>query len=201
MKNSILTVLAVATLVACKKNETTKLNTATDSSAMMPATDSSMMPADSTTMTNTSATTLSDMDKKFADKAAMGGMMEVSLGEYAEMNGTNAMVKDLGKMMKEDHSKANNELKSWATSAGYTLPATLDQDMQKKVDDLKAKKGADFDKAYTDMMVSDHKEDISLFKDEAAKGGDSNLKSFASKTLPTLEHHLTKSEEAKSAVK
>ncbi|MNY10053.1 hypothetical protein D3C86_1430080 [compost metagenome] len=68
-------------------------------------------------------------------------------------------------------------------------------------DDLKAKKGADFDKAYADAMVTDHKKDIAEFKKQVADGGEASLKSFASKTVPTLEHHLMESEKAKTAVK
>ncbi|QPQ51724.1 DUF4142 domain-containing protein [Chryseobacterium indologenes] len=68
-------------------------------------------------------------------------------------------------------------------------------------DDLKAKKGKDFDKAYADLMVSDHQKDIEEFKKEASEGTETALKSFASKTLPILEHHLKESEKAKAAVK
>jgi len=68
-------------------------------------------------------------------------------------------------------------------------------------DDLKTKKGKDFDKKYTDLMVSDHKEDIEAFRKESSEGKESSLKAFASKTLPTLEHHLHESEKAKNAVK
>ncbi|RTZ50426.1 DUF4142 domain-containing protein [Chryseobacterium arthrosphaerae] len=35
------------------------------------------------------------------------------------------------------------------------------------------------------------------FKKEAAEGKDAALKSFAGKTLPTLEHHLKESEKLK----
>ena len=199
MKNSILAILAMTALTACKKDQTTVVDSSTDSSMMAPATDSSMMPMDSTAVAGTSAT-MSDQDKSFADAAAKGGMMEVMLGEYAETNGMNAKVKALGKMMKEDHGKVNDQLKSWAMTAKYMLPAKMDADQQKMYDDLKMKKGADFDKAYTDLMVTDHKKDIAEFKKEAAEGtGD--LKAFASKTVPTLEHHLTASEEAMKAVK
>lgn len=196
MKNSILAILAVATLASCKKNETTVVDNSTDSTMAAPMTDSATTPMDSTATTNS----MSTQDKSFADAAATGGMMEVTLGEYAEANGMNAKVKALGKMMKEDHGKANDELKAWAMNAKYTLPNMLTAEQQKMVDDLKMKKGADFDKAYTDAMVTDHKEDIAAFKKESMEGtGD--LKAFATKTVPTLEHHLTASEEAMKAVK
>ena len=199
MKNSILTILAISALVACKKNETTVIDSSTDSSMMAPAMDSSTMPMDSATVSGTTATMM-DQDKMFADAAAKGGMMEVMLGEYAEMNAMNANVKALGKMIKEDHTKANMELKNWASAVNYMLPTKLDADQQKMVDDLKMKKGADFDKAYTEMMVMDHKKDIAAFKKEATEGtGD--LKAFASKIVPTLEGHLKMAEDAMKSLK
>ncbi len=206
MKKTILALLAVGTMVACKKNETTTANESADSTAMSAPADTGMTTTSdsaSTTNQNNGAanTTLSDQDKKFADAAAKGGMMEVMMGELAKTNAQNATVKSLGAMMVTDHGKANEELKSWASMAKYTLPTSLDADQQKKYDDLKAKKGAEFDRAYTDLMVSDHKMDIAEFKKEASGGTESSLKAFASKTLPTLEHHLMESEKAKAAVK
>ncbi|MDQ1806153.1 DUF4142 domain-containing protein [Chryseobacterium sp. CKR4-1] len=54
---------------------------------------------------------------------------------------------------------------------------------------------------YSDLMVSDHKEDIAEFKKEAADGQEASLKSFASKTLPTLDHHLMEAQKTKSGIK
>ncbi|WP_027378976.1 DUF4142 domain-containing protein [Chryseobacterium daeguense] len=205
MKNSILAVLAVAALVACKKNETTAVDSSADTTATAAApADTGMAATDSAAMANnTSATaaSLSDQDKKFADAAATGGLMEVMMGELASSNATNATVKSLGAMMVKDHSKANDELKKWASTAGYTLPTGLDAEKQKKYDDLKAKKGAEFDRMYADLMVSDHKKDVAEFKKQASEGKEASLKAFASKTVPTLEHHLMESEKAKDAVK
>lgn len=203
MKNSVLTLFAVAVLIACKKNETTSVNESTDAPTVSAPAESGMTVTDSTKMADNTANTnsLSDQDKKFADAAAKGGLMEVMMGQLAATNASDAKVKALGEMMVKDHSKANDELKKWAATAGYTLPTGLDAAKQKEYDDLKAKKGAEFDKKYTDLMVSDHKKDIEEFKKEASEGKDASLKSFAGKTLPTLEHHLMESEKAKNAVK
>ncbi len=199
MKNSILTILAITTLAACDKNEKTVVDSSTDSTMITSATDSAMMPTDYTAVAGMNSR-MADQDKMFADDAAKGGMMEVMLGEIAEMNATNSKVKALGKMIKEDHTKANDELKSWASTANYMLPTKLDADQQKMVDDLKMKKGMDFDKAYTDMMVNDHKKDIAAFK-KGASEGTGDLKAFATKTIPTLEGHLKASEDAMKALK
>lgn len=197
MKNSILAILAVASLAACKKSETVIVDNGTDTTMVVK--DSTMTDM-STDGSGEMVGTMTAQDKMFADAAAKGGMMEVMLGELAGTNGSNAMVKELGKTIVTDHTKANEELKSWATTTGYTLPTAMDADQQKMVDDLKMKMGADFDKAYTDMMVTDHKKDIEAFKKESMEGtGD--LKAFATKVLPTLEGHLVKAEAAMNAVK
>jgi putative membrane protein len=49
MKNSILSILAIAAMVACKKNETTNVDTSADSTAMTAPADSGMMNNDSAT--------------------------------------------------------------------------------------------------------------------------------------------------------
>ena len=200
MKKSILAILAVVALASCEKKETTVIDNTADSLTMVEPADNNMMPADSVNMAQGVAT-LADSDKKFADDAATGGMMEVMLGDYAAANGANAKVKDLGKMISSDHQKANAELKELAMKVGYTLPSALKPEQQKMVDGIMAKKGADLDKAYTDMMVSDHKKDIAAFKKEGAESANTDLKAFSMKTVPTLENHLKASEAAMKAVK
>lgn len=131
-----------------------------------------------------------EKDADFAVKAADGGMLEVQLGELAQSKGMSQAVKDLGKMMVEDHTKANEELKALAQTKNISLPTTLSEDCQKKYDDIASKNGKDFDKAFTDHMVKDHKKDVDAFKKEADKGEDPDLKSWAAGKVPTLEHHL-----------
>ncbi|KIC62703.1 membrane protein [Chryseobacterium taiwanense] len=189
--------------MACKKKETMIVSQSTDSTVVTVPADSGMTVTDSITVSTTRDVKkiLSEQDKEFAENAARGGIMEVMMGKLASDNAGNTAVKALGKMMVTDHTKANEGLAKWASEIGYTLPTTLDSEKQKKYDELKVKKGAEFDKMYTDFMVSDHKEDIKEFKKEASEGSESTLKSFASKTLPTLEHHLMESEKAKDIVK
>jgi putative membrane protein len=49
-------------------------------------------------------------------------------------------------------------------------------------------------------MVKDHKKDVNEFRTESKSGKDPEIKSWASKTLPTLEEHLTMAESANKAV-
>jgi len=136
------------------------------------------------------ATPVDKSDADFAVEAANGGMMEVEMGNYAQQNASSSRVKDFGAMMVRDHSKANSELKALAASKNITLPATMGTDAHKEMEDLMKKKGKDFDKAYMNMMLDDHKKDVKAFEKAASNCKDADLKSFASKTLPVLRTHL-----------
>ena len=129
-------------------------------------------------------------DHDFLMDAAMGGMMEVELGRIAAQQGTSDAVKQFGQRMVDDHSKANEELMSLASTKGMTLPTALDEKHQKEVTKLSSMSGAEFDRAYGKMMLSDHNKDVSEFEKQSNKGTDPDLKAFAAKTLPTLQEHL-----------
>jgi len=139
---------------------------------------------------SSSSNKLSSGDEEFIKEAAQGGMMEVELGKLAQEKAANDKVKQFGKRMEQDHSKANTELKKIASNKGVDISTPLDSKHQSKVDKLTKLNGADFDKEYMESMVSDHKDDIKKFQSVANKGKDSDLKQFASKTLPTLKEHL-----------
>jgi putative membrane protein len=140
-------------------------------------------------------------DKDFMVKAASGGLLEVELGKLAQTNGSSAAVKDFGKMMVMDHTKANTELVTLAKAKNITVPSVPGEDAQKHIDELKAKNGAEFDKAYVDLMVDDHKEDIDEFGKAADDAKDADIKALAAKTLPTLKEHLTKIQAIKDGMK
>ena len=151
--------------------------------------------------TNTSSSKLSSGDSDFIKEAAQGGMMEVQLGKAAQDKASNEKVKEFGKRMEQDHSKANDELKKIASDKGVQLSSDLDKKHKSKMDKLTKLSGAEFDRQYMRDMVSDHKDDIKKFQNEADKGKDADLKKFASQTLPTLKEHLQLAESAADAVK
>jgi len=140
-------------------------------------------------------------DTEFAVEAADGGMLEVQLGELALKNAKSAPVREFAQKMVDDHGKANAQLKALAEKKGISIPTVLSDKCQKKMDELSLKSGAEFDKAYADLMVKDHKEDVDEFKKESEKGNDPELRAWAGETLPTLEHHLKMAESNADALK
>ncbi len=156
-------------------------------------------PANSTDKSATSG--VSAAEQHFMDNAAQGGMAEVELGQLAEKNASSQEVKDFGKRMVTDHSKANDELKQLAAEQDVTLPTTLDAKDQATKDRLSKLQGDAFDKAYMRDMVLDHKKDIAEFKHESMSAKGPALKSWASETLPTLQSHLQEAEKIATQTK
>ena len=58
------------------------------------------------------------------------------------------------------------------------------------MEDLNKKSGKDFDKAYINLMIDDHKKDVDKFKKGSTDLKDPDLKNFAAETLPVVQMHL-----------
>ena len=139
-------------------------------------------------------------DQKFVMDAAKGGMAEVELGKLAQDKASSDQVKNFGKRMVDDHSKANDELQTLAKNKNITLPTDLDPKDKALKDRLSKLSGAAFDRAYMNAMLRDHRKDVNEFKMESSNGQDADVKAFASKTLPTLEDHLKLAQQTEKAV-
>ena len=189
MKKLILaaTLFTTVSFIACNSSSSTDSTTA--------AKDDNAQKMDSNTINN-------DIkgDTKFAVTAANGGMTEVMVSKLALAKSTNPDVTMFAQMMVTDHSKANDELKALAAQKNITLPATINDDSQKKYDKLSGESGKEFDKDYSDAMQDDHKSTVDLFKKEANDGNDSAIKAWATATIPTLEHHLEMADSLKARV-
>lgn len=150
---------------------------------------------------NNAGTSMIDQKTKdFVNDAATGGMMEVELGNMAAQKASSQRVKDFGKMMVDDHTKANDNLKNITSQKNIDLPASITPDQRKDIDKLSKKSGSAFDKDYVNMMVDDHKKDIDAFKKAENDVNDNDIKTFITNTLPVLQKHLDSIQAIKAAM-
>jgi putative membrane protein len=185
MKRIITVLVSGCMLLACNSSSTNQQQDSVDSAK---------------NVNDSTASTISKASD-FATEAASGGMMEVQLGKLAEQKAQSKRVKAFGAMMVKDHTQANDELKAIAAKQNIVLPDSMSNDKKKNLDDLSKKTGNDFDKAYMDMMVDDHKEDVSKFKDAAQNSPDSAVKAFAAKAVPVLQKHLDSAQAIQQSLK
>lgn len=144
---------------------------------------------------------LAGADQKFLQKAAVGGMAEVEMGQLAQQKAQSDAVKQFAARMVQDHGKANDELKALASSKGATLPGGTDHKHAQTKQELEKLSGAAFDRAYMKHMLADHKKDVSQFRAESKSAKDADVKRFAAQTLPTLEEHLKLAQNVSNGLK
>jgi putative membrane protein len=122
-----------------------------------------------------------------------GGMTEIAASKIAKQKSTNKQVTDFAEMMINDHTKASKMVDSVADDREVLLHNTISHDHQAMLDSLSKKTGAEFDKAYMEMMVDDHKETVESFNNNK-DGNYSDIRDIVRTYLPTIEKHY---EEAK----
>lgn len=127
----------------------------------------------------------------FVKEVAMSDMFELASNEMAKGKG-NAAEKTFAGMMITDHTKTSSELKAMVSGGKVKaeLPTVLDSAHQSKLDKLKKADGKDFSSDFNSYQVSAHKDAVNLFERYAKGGDNAELKDWAGKTLPTLQHHL-----------
>jgi putative membrane protein len=143
---------------------------------------------------------LAAADQAFLKEAATGGLMEVELGRLATEKASSSEVKQFGQRMVDDHGKANQQLSTMAQQKNVRIATELTGKAKGDYDRLSKLSGEQFDRAYMQMMVRDHRKDVSDFRKQSTSAKDTDLKSFASQTLPTLEEHLKMAEQTQSSL-
>ncbi|MDX3928251.1 MAG: DUF4142 domain-containing protein [Shinella sp.] len=129
-------------------------------------------------------------DRLFARLIAAGGMAEVDFGRLAADRAEAGAAKDFARLMVEDHTAANDKLKSLAEAAKIPLPDKLDPDHVRMRENLEPLNGRTFDIAYIEGQIVDHIKTVQLLEWEINSGEDAELQRFAAETLPSVLHHL-----------
>ncbi|MCC6861032.1 MAG: DUF4142 domain-containing protein [Bryobacterales bacterium] len=129
-------------------------------------------------------------DQRFVQKAAMSHMAEMRLAGIAQQRASSQAVKDYAQRLEQDHTQALTRLREIAGRENINLPDQLDSKHQSHIDRFSKLSGEEFDRAYIQHMIRDHKQDIALFERQANRGTGEDVKNYASNTLPALREHL-----------
>ena len=141
---------------------------------------------------------LSDGDVKIIAHLHNVNQMEITLAQMAQKVGT-AHVKDYAKTIVTDHQSADKDLTAFAkTHKVAAIPADKpmtdadrqdDKDMTATMARIKTLKGAEFDKAYINMMVAGHDKELSKIDVAISGAGDADLKTMLQGVKPVLQRH------------
>jgi putative membrane protein len=128
----------------------------------------------------------------FVMEAATSDMFEIESSKLAVERSTDAATKSFAQQMITDHTKTSDELKALVSGGKVkaAIPTTMTSSQQSMLDDLKKLKGDDFAKLYRSYQEDAHEDAVDLFKRYGTEGENPDLKAWAAKTQPALEHHL-----------
>ncbi|SEL06203.1 putative membrane protein [Roseateles sp. YR242] len=148
------------------------------------------------------ASKVTHKDAAFLKQAAENGHAEVEGSKLALQKSSNADVKTFAQQMVDDHTKAGDELAALAASKGVEVSKDPSVLQKGKLKMLGARDGASFDRHYAESVgVAAHKDTIKLFEKAAKESDDADVKAFAAKTLPTLQHHLQTAQTLETATR
>ena len=189
--------LAGMAAAACRKKDSGAVDTAAASSTT--STDTAAMAASSRSASGwTDANIFALLDE--------ANVADSSEGTLAATKGTSAAVRNFGKRMVSDHHKLRVQGEALAKKLKITPTPPADDnipsDAQKEMDNLNSTtKGKDFDKAYIDGQVDDHKKVLDLAVKAMAQAQSTELKNLIQKATPVVQSHLDKAESIQKALK
>jgi len=157
--------------------------------------------AQTTAPVGASAPRAAHADSSFLKDAAESGHAEIDAGNLALQKGSAADVKSFAQKMVDDHKKASAELQALAASKNVKLPTEATMVAKGKAKILEKRDGTGFDHAYAENQVSAHKDAVKLFEKASRDAKDADVKAWAAKTLPTLQHHLQEAQALEASTK
>jgi putative membrane protein len=197
VKVAILAVAAMAA-IACSKKDNSPADTT--AAASTTTADTSAIAASSTSAGGTWS------DANIFALLDEANVADSSEGAIAATKGTSAAVRNFGKQMVTDHHKLRVQGEALAKKLKVTPTPPADDnipaDAQKEMDNLNSTaKGKDFDKAYIDGQVDDHKKVLDLAVKAMAQAQSTELKNLIQKAAPVVQSHLDKAESIQKTLK
>lgn len=190
MTNRTIRLLACRTVLGALASGAVFAQAATPGTTQGPAAGTTPPKASAASQPATGAKALSAQDRKFVVTAGEAGAAEVEMARIAMDRAQSSDVKNFASRMVSDHQKAGDDLDKIASDKGMAIDDKLSAKDQAELDRLTKLQGASFDREYVKSQLAAHRAAVALFGKESKSGNDSELKSFAASTLPTLQDHL-----------
>jgi putative membrane protein len=182
--------VAVSTLglSACAEREETEPAATADGSAPATAPGAATQPGPATTPPPGAPAggTLTEADRSFLAEALAANQHELQAAQLGLDKAQDEQVRGYAQRMQQDHSQLGNQMQPLVQQAGISMA-----DPQMELTELETATGEAFDRAFMQMMVTDHRKAVSDFQRAANDPAHSaQVRSTATEALPVLQSHL-----------
>ena len=156
---------------------------------------------------STSAFAQSINDAQIASIVVTANQVDIDAGKFAASTATNAEVKKFAQLMVTDHTSVNKQATDLAKRLNVTpqdndTSRSLKEGGDKNLTNLKALKGAAFDKAYVDHEVAYHQAVLDAVDKTLIPGAsNADLKALLVKVRPAFVAHLEHAKHVQASLK
>jgi putative membrane protein len=152
-------------------------------------------PADSAEVAQESndATIEDRNDRKNADfvvNEIANNYAEINLAKLALSRSKDEAIQKMAKHQIEERTKANTELKAYASKAAISVPSEETDQAKRDLESLTQKKAETFEENWCEMAKDNQEKSIDAFETRLDKTEDPELKNWIASTLPALKSHL-----------
>ncbi|MEP6609083.1 MAG: DUF4142 domain-containing protein [Burkholderiaceae bacterium] len=157
-----------------------------------PPTNTAAPPADAApSSASSSGATMAAADREFFILASSGDMLEIESGRLALDKSQNANVRSFAQKMVDDHTRAGEDLRQAATSAGMAPPTAMSPPHSVHLERLRGLAGAEFDREYAAQIgVAAHQEAVALFERALREAANPDVRALAEKGVSGKREHL-----------
>lgn len=195
-------VAAALALTACSRDPAPAAPVAPPAPSVSTPPANTAAPAPTEPAGSPAPTSIVSADRDLLTLAASAGMLEIEGSRLALEKSKHDQVRNFAQKMVDQHSLANDELRSIARTAGISeLPPTMVQAHSWHMERLRALNGQEFDREYAAQIgVESHIEAVELFERAARDASNAELRAFAESKLPALREHLDAAQSVAKAV-
>jgi putative membrane protein len=133
---------------------------------------------------------ISPSDLTMLQKLHDTNQMEIQMGHLAEAKGASKAVKEFGRKLVEDHTRADRQVAAFLKLRGLDVKALATPTSADPAHAMAADQGGEvFDRTFAAQMVKDHDRSIELVEGGRRATSDPQLKVLYDALLPVLQEH------------
>ncbi|MEW9547139.1 DUF4142 domain-containing protein [Nonomuraea sp. NPDC050783] len=141
--------------------------------------------------TQTSAGPLTAADRDLVIKVRQAGLWEMPAGDMAQTRAESQRVKEVGRLIMEDHKKLDAITVQVAKKLGVAIPDEPNPDQQRWLAQLAAESGPAFDKDFANLLRAAHGKVFTVVAGVRAGTRNSEIRKFAQEGNNFVMRHMT----------
>lgn len=132
--------------------------------------------------------------------AHINSQLQVALGEVATEQSQSEKVQEFGRKLMVENKQIQQNIDALAAGVGVEIDPALTPEYAKVVDSVKTYSGKEFDKAFLELVLEEHNEDINRMTALASKSNNPIVRDLVTDNLNILRSRKKHAEELKDSI-